>query len=292
MAILNKGLLSTYGFRNPVFLTLCHMLACTATSRAAVALRMVQHKHVRSGHQQAKVLALALIFCVSVVLGNVALKFIPVSFSQAITATTPFFTAIFSWLLLRRREAGHVYLALVPIVGGVVVTSGAEPLFNLAGFVASLTATGLRGFKSVLQGLLLTHVEDKMDSMSLLCHMAPVAASALIPATWLLEPNALVEANAVASRHPTFYPALLLSSFLSYFLNLSNFLVTHHTSPLTLQVLGNVKSVAAVVVSLLVFRNPVTLTSGAGFMVTIWGVAMYSSAKVQRNQAKRSSSSL
>ena len=71
-----------------------------------------------------KISALSLVFCASVVSGNVSLRFIPVSFNQAIGATTPFFTAVFAYIMTRRKEAMLTYLALIPVVGGVVIASG------------------------------------------------------------------------------------------------------------------------------------------------------------------------
>lgn len=82
LLILNKWLLSTYGFKRPVFLTLCHMLACSAMGAAASAARIVPPQPVKSPEQFRKIAGLAVVFCLSVVLGNVALRFIPVSFSQ------------------------------------------------------------------------------------------------------------------------------------------------------------------------------------------------------------------
>jgi len=41
-----------------------------------------------------KIAVLALVFVISVVGGNISLRFIPVSFNQAIGSTTPFFTAM------------------------------------------------------------------------------------------------------------------------------------------------------------------------------------------------------
>ncbi|KAG2334785.1 hypothetical protein Bca52824_005965 [Brassica carinata] len=49
---------------------------------------------------------------------------------------------------------------------------------------------------------------------------------------------------------------LLFNSALAYLVNLTNFLVTKHTSALTLQVLGNAKGAVAVVISILIFKNP------------------------------------
>lgn len=78
---------------------------------------------------------------------------------------------------------------------------------------------------------------------------------------------------------PGFWFLLLFNSFLAYFVNLTNFLVTKYTSALTLQVLGNAKGVVAVVVSVMYFRNPVTVYSLLGYGMTVTGVVLYSQAK-------------
>ncbi|KAI3438507.1 hypothetical protein D9Q98_000935 [Chlorella vulgaris] len=276
--LLNKYLLSIFKFRCPVFLTLCHMLACSCMSYAVAASRMVPLQAVKSRQQFYKISLLALIFCLTVVLGNVSLKFIPVSFNQAIGATTPAFTAGLALVLMRARETRIVYLSLLPVIVGVVIASGAEPMFNMIGFLAAVTAACARALKSVLQGLMLSDSNERMDSLSLLMYMAPVAVVALIPTTLFFEPDAPSLAMELG-QNGTFWMLLFLNSFLAYFVNLTNFLVTKHTSALTLQVLGNAKGVVAVVLSLIYFRNPVNFYSVFGYGVTMTGVVMYSQAK-------------
>jgi hypothetical protein len=43
----------------------------------------VPHTPIKSREQMMKVIALALVFCLSIVLANLSLRFIPVSFNQA-----------------------------------------------------------------------------------------------------------------------------------------------------------------------------------------------------------------
>lgn len=233
---------------------------------------------VKSRRQFYKIASLALIFCVAVVMGNVSLKFIPVSFNQAIGATTPAFTAVLAAVMLGHRESTSVYLSLVPVVVGIVIASGAEPMFNMVGFLAALTATAGRALKSVLQGLMLSDSSEKMDSLSLLLYMAPVATAALVPITLYFEPTALANAL-VLGKTGGFWPLLLFNAVMAYFVNLTNFLVTRYTSALTLQVLGNAKGIVAVIASVLVFRNPVTMYTVLGYSVTVGGVILYSHAK-------------
>ncbi|KAD3336198.1 hypothetical protein E3N88_31717 [Mikania micrantha] len=235
--LLNKYLLSNYGFKYPIFLTMCHMTACSLLSYIAIVwLKIVPLQTVRSRVQFFKISALSLVFCASVVSGNVSLRYLPVSFTQAVGATTPFFTAVFAYLMTMKKEAWLTYVALIPVVAGVVIASGGEPSFHLFGFIMCLGATAARALKSVLQGILLSSEGEKLNSMNLLLYMAPVAVVILLPATLLLEDNVVGIAIALARKDVNVVWYLLFNSALAYLVNLTNFLVTKHTSALTLQV--------------------------------------------------------
>ncbi|KAM2983835.1 hypothetical protein FF2_009709 [Malus domestica] len=278
--LLNKYLLTNYGFGFPIFLTLCHMTACSVFSYVTVAvMKVALQQSVKSKVQFAKIAGLSVVFCFSVVCGNVSLRYIPVSFNQAVSATTPFFTAIFAFLIIKNREAWRTYAALIPVVAGVIFASGGEPSFHLFGFVMCITATSARAFKSVLQEILLSSDGEKLDSMNLLLYMAPLAVAFLLPATLLMEKNVVGFTIELARKDIKIIWYLFFNSSMAYFVNLTNFLVTKHTSALTLQVLGNAKGAVAVVVSVLIFKNPVSFMGMAGYALTVLGVIVYSEAK-------------
>ncbi|XP_020579597.1 probable sugar phosphate/phosphate translocator At3g11320 [Phalaenopsis equestris] len=278
--LLNKYLLSNYGFKYPIFLTMCHMTACSLLSYAAIAwMRIVPMQAVRSRLQFVKIAALSFIFCGSVVSGNISLRYLPVSFNQAVGATTPFFTAVFAYIVTVKREAWITYVTLIPVVTGVIIASGGEPSFHLFGFIMCVGATAARALKSVLQGILLSSEGEKLNSMNLLLYMAPIAVVFLLPATLIMEKNVLGITIALAREDVKIVWYLLFNSSLAYFVNLTNFLVTKHTSALTLQVLGNAKGAVAVVISILLFRNPVSVTGMLGYSLTVIGVVLYSEAK-------------
>ena len=140
--LLNKYLLSNYGFRYPIFLTLCHMMACSIFSYIAISwLKLVPMQTIRSRVQFLKISSLGLIFCLSVVGGNISLRYLPVSFNQAVGATTPFFTAVFAYLMTLKREGWLTYITLIPVVTGVIIASGVFslslqfPFVRFGGFV-------------------------------------------------------------------------------------------------------------------------------------------------------------
>ncbi|KAK6947679.1 Sugar phosphate transporter domain [Dillenia turbinata] len=278
--LLNKYLLSFYGYKYPIFLTMLHMIACTGYSFLAINwLEIVPLQHILSRKQLLKIAALSAIFCFSVVCGNTSLRYLPVSFNQAIGATTPFFTAIFAFLITCKKESAEVYMALLPVVLGIVLASNSEPLFHLFGFLVCIGSTAGRALKSVVQGLLLTSEAEKLHSMNLLLYMAPMSAMILLPFTLYIEGN-IAAITIEKAKADSFVVFLLLgNATVAYLVNLTNFLVTKHTSALTLQVLGNAKAAVAAVVSVLIFRNPVTVMGMTGFAITIMGVVLYSEAK-------------
>ncbi|KAE8099271.1 hypothetical protein FH972_017265 [Carpinus fangiana] len=154
-----------------------------------------------------------------------------------------------------------------------------EPSFHLFGFIMCVSATAARALKSVVQDILLSSDGEKLNSMNLLLYMAPIAVVFLFPAALLMEENVVKITVALARKDIKIVWYLLFNSSLAYFVNLTNFLVTKHTSALTLQVLGNAKGAVAVVVSILIFKNPISVIGMAGYGLTVVGVVMYSEAK-------------
>lgn len=122
--------------------------------------------------------------------------------------------------------------------------------------------------------------------MNLLMYMAPVAVTVLIPATVLMEGDVVGIAVSLSRDDVKFLWYLLFNSLLAFLVNLTNFLVTKYTSALTLQVLGNAKGAVAVVISILIFRNPVSVTGMMGYTITVIGVVLYNAAKKRSNQSK------
>merc|ERR1719384_2503586 len=68
---------------------------------------------------------------------------------------------------------------------------------------------------------------------------------------------------------------LLYSGLNACLLNVANFSVTSYTSPITLQVLGNVKSCLAIAVSVAIFRNDLHFQQAVGVAACLFGVWLY-----------------
>ena len=232
IANLNKWIFHRYPFKYPAALTMCHMVTSYVMSDATLRVRGQIAKKLSSKTKFA-VTQLSLVFVVSVAAGNAALGYIHVSFAQAIGATAPLWTVLLSVLLTRKSYPPLVYAALGLISVGMLLTVRGEVNFHAIGFALVLTATLTRALKSILQGLLLSSPEERLDPIELLYHMAYRSAIALGLYAFVMERGLLSDPNV---REPMLWLCVLASSVVAFALNLSQFLVTKATSAVTLQV--------------------------------------------------------
>jgi hypothetical protein len=84
--------------------------------------------------------------------------------------------------------------------------------------------------------MLLSEPSERLDSFSLLAYMSPLAMLWLIPTTIVFEPDSPMLVQKLMLESTGFLFLVGLSCTLAFFANLLNFLITKHTSALTLQV--------------------------------------------------------
>lgn len=277
---LNSWVLKREKFSYPVLLTVVHMITCRMMSR--IALRTVMRPSTdRQVSQRTlnKVRWLALSFCASVACGNIALKYIFVSFAQMIASATPLFTMVLMYIVAGKRYSAAAYASMLPMCGGVMLCTAGELNFNSLGFAAVVSAGLFRGLKSIQQARLLTAEDERLSSLELLYHMSGFSVAPLLAYTALVEYPALHDPRLRGEGSLRLWGLVLLSGSVSFFLNMANFQVTERTSALTLQVLGNIKVVLSIAVSLVIFGNSVSSSSTVGCVITLAGVAMYNRAK-------------
>eukprot|EP00931_Biecheleriopsis_adriatica_P073586 TRINITY_DN47842_c0_g1_i1.p1 TRINITY_DN47842_c0_g1~~TRINITY_DN47842_c0_g1_i1.p1 ORF type:complete len:394 (+),score=59.22 TRINITY_DN47842_c0_g1_i1:111-1184(+) len=272
-------------FKFPITITIIHMLfswfLCT-----------IQIFYVRGGlktkltlSKQVQLIApLSLCFALSVVMGNMSLKYIYPSFNQMLGAMSPLITVLLAVLLERKQFSLNTWVSMPVICIGLCLCSLKELNFNYLGAFFATGATVLRALKSIIQGRLLVSPDQKMDSVTLLYYMSPLSA------VWLsllgifiegTEPLALLftglfpdsDRRVTGGNYVLFL--LTFSGLNACLLNLANFLVTSYTSPVTLQVLGNVKSCLSIAVSVAIFRNSLTSEQAVGVVTCLFGVWIY-----------------
>merc|ERR1719277_2703974 len=128
--------------------------------------------------------------------------------------------------------------------------------------------------------------EDKTErKTNQLAVLTAVAAAVLLPVALFL-PGGLLSMGsawqgAVASGVPASKLAYMMvaSGFHFFMYQLSSFWVLSCVPPITHSVLNTLKRVVIIIVSIIVFRTPVTFQSGCGTAIAIGGVLLYSLTK-------------
>ena len=216
---------------------------------------------------------MSFVFCINIVLGNVSLRYIPVSFMQTIKSFTPATTVVLQWLVWRKDFDWRIWASLVPIVGGILLTSMTELSFNMFGFCAALFGCLATSTKTILAESLLHGY--KFDSINTVYYMAPYATMILAGPAVLLEGPGVIQ---WFQSHGAVLSSLIIifgSGVLAFCLNFSIFYVIHSTTAVTFNVAGNLKVAVAVACSWLIFRNPISALNAVGCAVTLVGCTFY-----------------
>lgn len=271
----NKAIFSIIGFKYPVFLTMCHMLASHIMSGIYLSLYDKDGKPPKAETIK-RVWLLSVTFCLSITLNNIGLKYVFVSFYEILSACTAPITMVLAVAIQGKRFHPVTYFSMLPLCGGVMLCVKGEINFHIMGLICCGTATVLRGAKSVIQGMLMSDGE-KLTPMQLLFHMSRPCI--FFTAVWC----ALAEYSLIVADPKAYLPNTWMmvgvSSLLAVGLNLFTFLVTFYTSAVTLQVLGQLKVVASILFSVSVFHNQISPLAAVGTAVTICGMALYARTK-------------
>ncbi|XP_022885853.1 UDP-galactose transporter 1-like [Olea europaea var. sylvestris] len=272
--IVNKWIFQKIDFKYPLSVSCIHFI-CSAIG-AYLVIKVLKLKPlipVDPEDRWRRIFPMSFVFCINIVLGNVSLRYIPVSFMQTIKSFTPATTVILQWLVWRKYFEWQIWASLVPIVGGILLTSITELSFNMFGFCAALFGCLATSTKTILAESLLHGY--KFDSINTVYYMAPFATMILAVPALLLEGSGVME---WIQTCPSLFSSLIIifgSGVLAFCLNFSIFYVIHSTTAVTFNVAGNLKVAVAVTCSWLIFRNPISAMNAIGCGITLCGCTFY-----------------
>ncbi|KAL2467729.1 GDP-mannose transporter GONST5 [Forsythia ovata] len=248
--IMNKWIFQKLDFKYPLSVSCIHFI-CSAIG-AYLVIKVLKLKPlipVETEDRWRRIFPMSFVFCINIVLGNVSLRYIPVSFMQTIKSFTPATTVILQWLVWRKHFDWRIWASLIPIVGGILLTSMTELNFNTFGFCAALFGCLATSTKTILAESLLHGY--KFDSIN----------------TGLLH-GTVCNHDPGCTSHAT-------GRIRAFCLNFSIFYVIHSTTAVTFNVAGNLKVAVAVTCSWLIFRNPISALNAIGCAITLVGCTFY-----------------
>ncbi|KAL6492879.1 UDP-galactose transporter 1 [Orobanche gracilis] len=272
--IMNKWIFQKLDFKFPLTVSCIHFICSSIGAYLVIkVLKLKPLIHVDPEDRWKRIFPMSFIFCINIVLGNVSLRYIPVSFMQTIKSFTPATTVILQWLVWKKYFDIRIWASLIPIVGGILLTSMTELSFNMLGFCAALFGCLATSTKTILAEALLHGY--KFDSINTVYYMAPCATMILAIPALLLEGSGVVEW--IQTSPSLFSPLVIIfgSGVSAFCLNFSIFYVIHSTTAVTFNVAGNLKVAVAVTCSWLIFRNPISMMNAVGCAVTLLGCTFY-----------------
>ncbi|CAF1319977.1 unnamed protein product, partial [Didymodactylos carnosus] len=213
--------------------------------------------------------------CVTVVLGLLSLKYIAVSFVSTIKSSSPLFTVILSRIMTGEKTGHWTKLSMLPITFGLALCSSFELSFNIRGFVCALGTNVFECLQNVYSKLLISGERYRYTAAELQFWASLVACGFQLP---LL----LYNVDIISSLYKTSTTLLFMYIFngLCYHIqSVSAYAVMAYVSPITHSVANTVKRAVLIWLSVLIFHNPVTLLSGFGTIIVIFGVILYNEAR-------------
>lgn len=280
---MNKAFFQWFGFSFPIALSLVHML-CSAIGSEIVLRAGAYDMAPLSVGEQVQLLFFSLLFSSNIIVGNSALKYVPVSLVQVVRSVIPGLTLVLSMLVLGKSYASSYYWTILVIVLGVALASAGEVEFHLVGFLLTVLVCFLSSLKSVvsqkfLVGKLNFHPFVLLQRMSWLSAVQMLVFSLALEKAGLEEwwrVNDTDAAEGERLNRTQFALLLLANGAMAFLLNYTNFMTTKKTSALTVTVAGNVKHMCTILFSVMMFKNPISLLNGAGTIITLVGAVIYS----------------
>eukprot|EP00397_Hematodinium_sp_SG-2012_P011680 GEMP01011825.1.p1 GENE.GEMP01011825.1~~GEMP01011825.1.p1 ORF type:complete len:295 (+),score=61.02 GEMP01011825.1:365-1249(+) len=236
------------GYRFPLMMTFLHMAATHCASTVYYSLRKWKQdgdKKVLLSVRQRIRLILPISVCQVGALGcvNIALLMAYPSFVAMVSAAIPAMTLLVSIVCkVQGDRSVWQWVAMVPIIGGTVLTSFAEVDLDVLALILVLLSLLLRSIKLVLQSKLLRGLKKQMGPARMLYYSSPINAALFL--VWSLAQEGIAPWVALGST--TLSQGLLIAA---------STLVATMFNLLTLQ------AVAAIDVTLLTVLNRVSRKS-------------------------------
>ena len=282
--LFNKYLLSSAKFHFPLTLVSLHMAFITVAAAAWRGFGWIEIPQDISWHDvTTRFLPVALLFALSLCLGNMAYLYISVAFVQMLKASTPVAVLLASFAFGLETPRAELGGCIFLIATGVAVSCYGQIQFDLIGFSVQMAAVGCEALRLCLVSIALTSKGFKLSPIAFLYFVAPLCWLAILPA-WLW-----LEADAVC--HHDFAPIrrvglsiLFANASVAFLLNLATMALIKHTSPLTLNVSGVFKDILLIVWSVAISGAIVTPVQYGGYTIAVVGVSGYMAFKRQQQQ--------
>ncbi|KAI9194024.1 hypothetical protein LWI28_002472 [Acer negundo] len=229
------------------------------------------------------VVPISAFFASSLWFGNTAYLHISVAFIQMLKALMPVATFIMAVLCGTDKARLDVFLNMLLVSVGVVVSSYGEIHFNIVGTLYQVTGIFAEALRLVLTQVLLQKKGLTLNPITSLYYIAPCSFVFLFVPWYLLE-KPVMEVSQIQFNFWIFFSNALCALAL----NFSIFLVIARTGAVTIRVAGVLKDWILIALSTVIFpESTITGLNIIGYAIALCGVVMYNYIKVRDVRASQ-----
>ncbi|XAR49753.1 hypothetical protein NMG60_11033045 [Bertholletia excelsa] len=276
----NKWVLSPkyFNFPFPITLTMIHMGFSGVVAFFLVRVfKVVSPAKMTLEIYASCVLPISAFFASSLWFGNTAYLHISVAFIQMLKALMPVATFLVAVLCGTDKLRWDVFLNMVLVSVGVVISSYGEIHFNVVGTVYQVTGIFAEALRLVLTQVLLQKKGLTLNPITSLYYIAPCSFVFLFVPWYLLEKPGM-EVSWIQFNFWIFFS----NAICALALNFSIFLVIGRTGAVTIRVAGVLKDWILIALSTVVFpESAITGLNIIGYAIALCGVVMYNYLKVK-----------
>ncbi|XP_028760045.1 probable sugar phosphate/phosphate translocator At1g48230 [Neltuma alba] len=283
----NKWVLSPkyFNFPFPITLTMIHMGFSGLVAFFLVRVfKVVSPVKMTFEIYATSVVPISAFFASSLWFGNTAYLHISVAFIQMLKALMPVATFVVAVLCGTDKARCDVFLNMVLVSVGVVISSYGEIHFNIIGTLYQVTGIFAEALRLVLTQVLLQKKGLTLNPITSLYYIAPCSFVFLFVPWYLLEKPAM-EVSQIQFNFWIFFSNALCALAL----NFSIFLVIGRTGAVTIRVAGVLKDWILIALSTVIFpESTITGLNIIGYAIALCGVVMYNYIKVKDVRASQS----
>lgn len=227
-------------------------------------------------------------------LSSLAVSRVEVSLVHTIKALSPLFTVLAYALFFRVQYSTRTYVALLPLILGVVLACKSlshRQRDDMVGFIAALGSTLIVVAQNIYSKKLLkpattvaTNTPEKLDKINILFYSSACSVVIMLPMCLYYDAGRMIAPTAMAVNGRALY-LLAVNGFVHFTQNLLAFQVLAHVSPVTYSVANLFKRVFVILVAIAWFRQDVSLWQWIGIALTFLGLYLYNNAKNDKTSA-------
>ncbi|KAL9643831.1 hypothetical protein ABK040_012732 [Willaertia magna] len=269
---MNKILFQQFNFKNlGTFLTVLHFFFSFICTLLLAHFKFFKVKILKI----TSVLPICFAFCGYVVFNNISLAHNSVSFYQIMKIMCTPTIILIQYFVYQSFTKFRVILSLIPICVGSIISAFTDIEINWYGSLMALLAVISNSMYTIYGNT--KQKELGVKSLQLLLYQSILSGLILSPMILIFDN---VEDLINFNWNIMSITYILISCLLAYFVNLSFFLVVGRTSPLTMNVLGYVKTIVVFVIAFTMFTTVVDFQNLIGIVLTLIGVGWYSYEKM------------